>query len=35
MNPEKYCAPCRHRLLGQITEEPLSNFEPQKPLKYK
>ena len=31
MNPENYRVPRRQRLLGQITEERLSNSEPQKP----
>ena len=35
LNAEKYCIPRRHRLLGQSTKQPLSSFEPQKPLKYK
>ena len=26
---------CRHRLPGQTTKQPLSNFEPQTTLKYK
>ena len=26
-----YCIPCRHRLLGQTTKQPLSDFEPKKP----
>ena len=30
LNPENYYIPCRHRLLGQATKQPLSNFEPQK-----
>ena len=35
LNPEYYCIPCRHRLLGQTTKQQLGNFEPQKPWKYK
>ena len=35
MNPENYRVPRRQRLLGQITEERLSNSEPQKLWKYK
>ena len=35
MNPESYCIPRRHKLLGQTTEQLLSNFEPQNPWKYK
>ena len=31
LNLENYCIPHRHRLLGQTTKQPLSNFEPQKP----
>ena len=34
-NPTDYCIPRRHRLLGQSTKHPLSNFEPLKPWKYK
>ena len=30
LNPENYCIPVRHRLLGQTTEQKLSNFQPQK-----
>ena len=30
-----YCIPRRHRLPGQTTKQPLSNFEPKKPCKYK
>ena len=30
-----YCIPHRHRLLGQASKQPLSNFEPKKPWKYK
>ena len=30
-----YCIPRRHRLLGQNTKQPLSNFEAKKPWKYK
>ena len=29
-----YCIPDRHRLLGQTSEQPLSNFELKKPCKY-
>ena len=35
MNLENYCIPSRHRLFGQTTKQPLNNFEPQKPWKYK
>ena len=35
MNPENYCVPGWHRLLGQTTKQPLSNLEAQKPWKYK
>ena len=35
LNPENYCIPHRHRLLVQTTKQPLSNFDPQKPWKYK
>ena len=35
MNLENYCILRRHRLFGQTTKQPLSNFEPQKPRKYK
>ena len=31
LHPINYCIPRRHRVLGQTTEQPLSNFEPQKP----
>ena len=31
LNPENYCIPGRHRLLGQNTKQPLSIFECQKP----
>ena len=34
-NPENYCIPHRQRLLGETTKQPLSNFEPQEPWKYK
>ena len=30
-----YCIPRRHRLLDQTTKQPLSNFEPIRPWKYK
>ena len=30
-----YCIPRRHRLVGQTTKQPLSNFEPKKSWKYK
>ena len=26
----KFCIPRRHRLLGQTTKQPLSNFDPKK-----
>ena len=26
MNPENYCFPSRHRLFGQTTKQPISNF---------
>ena len=26
LNPESYCIPCRHRLLGQSIEQPLNNL---------
>ena len=29
-NSENYWIPCRHRLLGKATKQPLSNFESQK-----
>ena len=32
---ENYCIPRRHRLLGQTTKQPLSNFELWQPWKYK
>ena len=35
LNPENYCIPCRHKLIGQTTKQPLSNFEPRKPWNYK
>ena len=35
LSPENYGIPRRHRLLGQTTKQPLSNFVPQKPGKYK
>ena len=35
MSPENYYIPRRYRLLGQSTKQPLSNFKPQKPRKYK
>ena len=35
MNLENYCIPRRHRLLGQTTKQPVSNFDPPKPWKYK
>ena len=35
MNPENYCVPHRHRILGQTTRQPLINFETQEPWKYK
>ena len=35
MNLENYCILRRHRLFGQTTKQPLNNFEPQKPWKYK
>ena len=35
MDLENYCIPRRHRLFGQSTKQPLNNFEPQKPWKYK
>ena len=35
LNPENYCIYLSHRLLGQTTKQPLSNFELQKPWKYK
>ena len=31
MNPENYCIPRRHRLLGETTKQTLRNFERQKP----
>ena len=34
-NPEIYCIPRTDRLLDQTTKQTLSNFEPQKPWKYK
>ena len=30
MNPENYCIPRRHRLLGETTKQTLGNFEPQR-----
>ena len=35
LNLENYCILCRYRLFGQTTKQPLSNFELQKPWKYK
>ena len=35
MNLENYYIRRRHRLFGQTTKQPLNNFEPQKPWKYK
>ena len=36
MNHEKkYCIPRKQTLLGQTTKQPLSNFDLQKPWKYK
>ena len=35
MNLENYSILHRHRLFGQTTKEPLKNFEPKKPWKYK
>ena len=35
MNPANYWIPRRHRLVGQTTRQPLSNFKPLKPWKYK
>ena len=35
MNPENYCIPRRHRLLGQTTKQSLSNFDLENPGKYK
>ena len=35
LDPANYCIPHRYRLLGQTTKQPLSNFEPRKPGKYK
>ena len=35
MNLENYCICCRHRLFGETTKQPLNNFEPKKPWKYK
>ena len=35
LNPENYCIPRRHSLLVQTTTQPLGNFEPQKPRRYK
>ena len=35
MNLENYCILRRHRLFVQTTKQPLNNFEPQKPWKYK
>ena len=35
MNLGSYCILRRHRLFGQTTKQPLNNFEPQKPWKYK
>ena len=34
LNPLNYCFPCRHKLFGQATDQPLSNFESQKSWKY-
>ena len=27
LNPENYCIPRRHRLLGKTTKKPFNNFE--------
>ena len=35
MNLGNYCILYRHRLFCQTTKQPLNNFEPQKPWKYK
>ena len=35
MNLENYCICRRHKLFGQTTKQPLNNFDPQKPWKYK
>ena len=35
MKLANYCIPRRHRLLHQTIKQPLSNFEPWKPWKYK
>ena len=35
LNPQSYCNPRRHNALGQTTKQPLSDFEPRKPWKYK
>ena len=35
MNPENHFIPSRPQLPGHTTKQPLSNFEPQKPWKYK
>ena len=35
MNLENYYIRRRHRLFGQTTKQPLNNFEPWKPWKYK
>ena len=35
LKPKNYCIPRRHRLIGQTTKQPSSNFEPRKPWKYK
>ena len=35
LNPENYCIIRRYRLLGQTTQQPLSNFDRQKAWKYK
>ena len=34
-NLEHYCILCRQRWFDQTTKQPLKNFEPQKPCKYK
>ena len=35
INFENYCILCMQKLFGQTTKQPLNNFEPQKPWKYK
>ena len=35
MNLENYCILRRHRSFGQTTKQPLNNFDPKKPWKYK